>query len=576
MNTYGYAPACLRGNIGIFLAAIAVFFAFCPLASTAQEGQEGGRVSGSLQANANFFIRDSLIGAANTPQYDRQLYGAESWLNLQYSNWGFDFGLRFDLFNNSNLLNPTDSYTAEGIGNWFVRKKLDKLGIQAGYIYDQIGSGIIFRAYEERPQLLDNALIGLKLSYDLAPDWQIRAFTGRQKQQFDTYRSVIRGLSVDGFIASKSQEAWWSAAPGFGVVSRTLDDLSMNNLVATLNTYSPDYAFVPKYNAYAFSLFNTFSAGGLSWYVEGAYKTKETVNDAFAETIVNGDTIIGDRLINKPGTVVYSTLSYARQNLGLTLEVKRTDHFSFRTRPQEQLNRGMLNYLPPMTRVNTYRLTSRYNAATQEIGEWAFQGDLRFALGKAWRFNLNASNIVRLDQTLLYRELYLDMQRKFGRKGTAILGIQRQEYNQEVYEFKPGVPLVQTVTPFLEWQYKLNERHSYRVEMQYMHTGMDEQAGARQDYGNWLFALAEFSLAPKWTFTAADMFNISPGKNSPADAKGNKRSLHFPRVDVFYNLRSTAFSLSYVKQVEGVVCTGGICRLEPAFSGVRFSVNSSF
>ncbi|MFN9380586.1 MAG: DUF6029 family protein, partial [Bacteroidota bacterium] len=36
------------------------------------------------------------------------------------------------------------------------------------------------------------------------------------------------------------------------------------------------------------------------------------------------------------------------------------------------------------------------------------------------------------------------------------------------------------------------------------------------------------------------------------------------------------FSLSYIKQVEGVICTGGICRLEPAFSGVRLSLNSSF
>ena len=71
-----------------------LLFSFCQLAYA----QDGGRIAGNLETNANFFLRDSLIGAANTPQYDRQLYGAEAWLNLTYSNWGFDFGLRFDVF----------------------------------------------------------------------------------------------------------------------------------------------------------------------------------------------------------------------------------------------------------------------------------------------------------------------------------------------------------------------------------------------------------------------------------------------------------------------------------------------
>ena len=567
-----------RRKAGYFALSLLLFMTVLGLRGlSAQDDKSGGgHISGNLQANANFFMRDSLIGAANTPQYDRQLFGGEAWLNLNYSNKGFDIGLRLDVFNNSNLLNPTDSYSGEGIGNWFVRKQVDKLGIQAGYIYDQIGSGAIFRAYEERPQLLDNALIGLRLNYEIDPNWQVRAFTGRQKQQFDVYRSVIRGLAVDGFISPRSANGGWSLAPGFGAVGRTIDDVSMNNVVATLNTYPSQYAFVPKYNTFAFSLFNTLTLGNLSWYLEGAYKTRETINDPFALTAVSGDTSVGDRFVNKAGSLFYSTLSYTQDRLGITLEAKRTDHFTFRTRPQEQLNRGMINFLPPMARVNTYRLNSRYNAATQEIGEMALQLDIRYGIGKTWKFNFNGSNITKLNGELLYRELFLEIQRKLGTKGNLITGIQRQEYNQEVYEFKPGVPLLQTWTPFFEWQYSISKRYSYRVEMQYMRTGMDEQAGARQDYGDWLFGAVEFSLAPRWTFSAADMFNIGPGRNSPADVDGKKRLLHYPRVDVFYAIGANNFSLSFVKQVEGVVCTGGICRLEPAFSGVKFSVTSSF
>ena len=75
-------------------------------------------IFGQFQTRANFFLRDSLIGAANIPQYDYQLFGSESWLNLQADYQGFSLSLRFDFFNNSNLLIPTNSYSDQGIGNF--------------------------------------------------------------------------------------------------------------------------------------------------------------------------------------------------------------------------------------------------------------------------------------------------------------------------------------------------------------------------------------------------------------------------------------------------------------------------
>lgn len=562
------------------LFAALLLLALCPLALRAQQGEgegksSGGRISGNLETNGSFFMRDSLIGAANTPQYDRQLYGANAWLNLTYSNWGFDFGLRFDVFNNSNLLNPTGSYTDQGIGMWYARRKINKLDIWAGYIYDQIGSGAIFRAFEERPLLIDNALVGLRLRYELSPNWNVRAFTGRQKQQFDSYDSVIKGLAIEGFISGDSTSNW-SLAPGFGVVNRTLDDATMNNLVATLNTYPKEDIFVPKYNGYAFSLFNTLTMGSFSWYLEGAYKTEEAMNNPLGVIVRDGVSTVGDKFFSKPGTQLYSSVSFAGGGWGVTLEGKRTENFSFRTRPQSQLNRGLINFLPPMTRVNTYRLTARYNAATQELGELSFQADVRYSPNRKWSFNVNYSYIDDLNNVKLYRELFTEISYKYQRKWTLAGGLQIQNYNQERYEFKPEVPIVETFIPYVDFLYKIDRKKSVRFEAQYMLTGDDEKAGARQDYGDWLFGLVEVNLAPHWTFSAADMYNATPGKNSPSDEGGEKLSLHYPRFDVFYTTGPNRFSLSYIKQVEGVVCTGGICRLEPAFSGVRMTVNSTF
>jgi hypothetical protein len=556
---------------------IALLIILCGLSLTAksQQWENTPQISGNFQANANFFIRDSLIGAANTPQYDRQLYGAEGWLNLNYSNWGFDVGLRLDVFNNSNLLNPTDSYSGEGIGNWFVRKRIGDLELAGGYIYDQVGSGIIFRSFEERPLLIDNALRGFQLKYFFNDNFSVKAFTGRQKQLFDTYDSVIKGINFEGFVEPDPRSGL-TLAPGLGIVNRTLDDASMNALVASINTYTPEQAFVPNYNTYAFSFYNTLTSGNFTWYLETAFKTEDAINDPFAELVVDGDTTTTDRFINQPGSVLYTSLAYASRGLGITVEAKRTENFTFRTRPQVQLNRGLVNFLAPMTRVNTYRLLARYNAPAQELGEIALQADLNYAPKRNLRFNLNFSNIWNLENEILYREVFTEAYFKPNKTTTVKTGIQFQQYNQRIYEFKPGADLLEGWTPYADVLFEIGNRRALRLEAQYKVVGENEANGLKQDYGDWAFILAEYSIAPDWTFSVSDMYNVNPGEGSPVDASGRRRSLHYPRVDVSYTRGTNRFDLSYVKQVEGVVCTGGICRLEPAFSGLRFTVNSSF
>lgn len=532
-----------------------------------------GRFSGNLEASGKFFVRDSLIGAFNTPQYDHQLYGADAWLNLLFSRQGFDIGLRFDLFQNSNLLNPKGSYSSQGIGRWFIRKKIHKLGITGGYIYDVIGSGIIFRAYEERAQAIDQALYGLRLSYELTNDWTIKAFTGRQKQQFDTYKSTIKGMSIEGFFSSDSSKL--AFAPGFGIVSRTLDDGSMNNLSATLNTYLQQDIFTPKYNTYAFTLFNALSAGPLSWYMECAFKSKDSFTNPFAERVTTvGDTVTG-KVVQQNGTVFYSTLSYANHGLGITLEGKRTENFDFRTRPQEEFNRGLIHFLPPMARINTYQLLARYAPATQYVGELAFQADVKYAINNRLRMTLNFSNIENLEGNQLYREFYGELYYKYQRKWTLNGGFQLQQYNQDIYQGKPEAPTVNTYTSFIDFQYKINRTTACRMELHYMN--IPKKGGERADYGSWFFGLAEFTLAPHWSITASDMVNVSPGKLSPVNKNTNKSEvIHFFRIEAAYTHKSNRISLGFIKQPEGIVCSGGICRLEPAFNGVKMTVFSSF
>ncbi len=122
--------------------------------------QGAGTLSGDLMLNANFFQRDTAIKASDNPLYDNFLSGGEGWLALRYSNYGFTGFLRVDVFNNSNLKKPDEGMSGFGIGAWSLSKEFKGLTITGGYIYDQIGSGILFRSYEDRGLLIDNALAG--------------------------------------------------------------------------------------------------------------------------------------------------------------------------------------------------------------------------------------------------------------------------------------------------------------------------------------------------------------------------------------------------------------------------------
>lgn len=531
--------------------------------------QDQGVFSGNFESNINVFLRDSLINANNTPQYDRQLTGGEAWLNLNYSIKGLNMGVRFDMFNNSNLLNPTSSYTDQGIGRWFINKQINKFNVEVGYIYDQIGSGIIYRAWESRPLLIDNALLGAKVTYDLSENWKIKGFSGKQKFLFGENPGIIKGGSIEGFLALGSEESPISLSPGIGFVNRTLSDETMNLIIDNVKTYLPDERIKPVYNTYLTSIYNTLSYKNITWYVEGAYKSAESFFDPTALRTEPSGVVTFGKFRKDPGSIIYSSLSFAKGKLGVTLEGKRTENFDFRSDPNLSLNRGLVNYIPPMNRFNTYRMTARYAPATQVLSELAYQADVRYRFTKKVSALANFSNITTLDGDLLYREMLGEVVYKHKRKWQLTGGLQLQKYNQEVYEVKPEVPLVSTVTPYLDFLYKFSRKKSIRFESQYMST--------EEDFGSWFFALAEVGLAPHWIFEASMMYNISPSKKSPQDPEtGESLNIVYPTVGVVYVNKANRFQLRYVKQVEGIVCSGGICRLEPAFSGVKFSMSSNF
>lgn len=537
----------------------------CHLTNVNAQETAKGYLSGSIDINANVFLKDSTINAFGLPQYEKQFFGGESWLNLQYTYGTLSAGIRYDMFINSNLRNPNDSYSDQGLGRWYVRKKFDKLDIQAGYIYDQIGSGIIYRAYESRPLFIDNALLGASINYQFTDGFNIKAFAGKQKNAFDIYEGSIKAINSEWYNAF-GEESPLTLLTGVGFINKTISEDAMDRIVNTLKFYLPVDRFGPIYNSYALTAYNTLSYKNITWYAEVAFKSEDIFYNPYATKLeVNGSNSFG-KYEFKPGSVYYSSLSFSLGNLSMTLEGKRTENFSFRIDPNLRLLRGYISFIPPMNRQNTYRLPARYAPFTQELSELAFQVDGKYKWNKKVLTTVNYSTISNLDNENLYREIYIENTYNPNSTWSVTTGLQAVNYNQQIYEEKPEAGVVKTVVPFSDILYKIDKKKSLRWEFQYMIT--------EQDFGSWLFTQLELGLAPRWIFEASAMYNTDPQKTLVGALKPEK--IFYPTVGATYSKEGNRFQLRYVKQVEGIVCSGGICRLEPAFSGVRFNLSSQF
>jgi hypothetical protein len=518
--------------------------------SFSQEGQ----FSGNLMLNANFFDRDDKINTENE-QYKHQLSSAESWFFGNYKYKNFSASIRYDLFQNSMLINPDEVYSDHGLAFYSLKQVIGDLEVTAGSFYDQFGSGIIFRAFEDRNLGMDYAIQGLRLKYNLSPTFRVKAFVGKQKNRFTYYPQAMKGFDVEkDFTVTES----FRILSGAAFLNRTLDKETIDFLVNEINGYKFEDQFAPLYNIYAFSLYNTFVYKGFNLYFEAAHKSEEAIRNKAA-----------DKFILSDGNVYYTSFNYSTKGFGLSIQHKFSDRFVMRTSPDREFLEGIMNYMPPNNRQHAKVLPARYSIAAQEFGEEAIQGEITYSPNRNNTFLVNISYVEDDEDKKIFNEYFLEYYHKFSSKFKTTVGLQTVYYDKLVYEnhldpLKDGVtlepPIVETKTGYIELVYKLTRRKSLRAELQYLQTD--------QDHGDFFYGLLEFNIAPHYSISVGDMINTNPLKLD--------ESIHYYSFGGAYTLKQTRFMLYYMKQVEGVVCTGGVCRVEPAFSGIKFNLTTSF
>ena len=550
------------------LSFILLTFLFISPFAKAQEGESGnspGVVSGNVSVIAQQYSDDPDIGAEAPPQK----MAMNAFSNILFRKGNFNAGIRIESYHPS-LLGYPEGFNGTGIGYFFGEFSTKKLTITAGTFYEQFGSGMILRTYEENTLGLDNSIIGVRVKYNAGKGIYLKGVYGTQRYKFD-YKIIPGAGIVRGF------DGEWQINEAFS----SMADSKLRYVVggSFVSKYQQDknpLLFVPENVGSGAGRFSLYGSN-FSFSTEYVYK----INDPSAD---NG-------YIYKPGQGLLFNLNFFKKGFGLALAAKSTDNMSYRSDRNESLNYLLINYNPALTNTHTYLLVATlYPYATNINGEVAFQGDLSYkfkkktALGGKYgtqilanfaialapeRTNLNdmegarlgyESKLFSISDSLFYSDFNIAIYKKFNKKFKAKLTYFNLAFNADANIITETHGMVYSNTFVLEGTIKIKSKHSLRFELQGLFT--------EQDRGDWAAVVLEYSISPHWFFALIDQYNYGN--------EDEKARIHYLYGTVGYIHDATRISLAYGRQREGIFCVGGVCRAVPASNGFNLTITSSF
>ena len=287
---------------------------------------------------------------------------------MLYNQGNFNAGIRYESYLNA-LIGFPGRFKGTGLGYRFAQYKDDERGIDVtiGNFYDQFGSGLVFRAYEERNLGIDNAMDGFRLI--LTPLDGLRAKFLYGKQRFDFDGRLING---EGIVRAVDLDF------DLNTVFKALQEkpLKVNVSGSFVSKFQPGTPFtvdslvlaMPQ-NVAAWSY--RFNAVRKRWTASAEYAGK--INDPSAD---NGYTF-------RDGEAFLATLGYSQKGLGVLMTAKMVDNMSFRSDRDLRLFDLPVNFIPAVTQQHSYNLAATlYPSATVITGETSASAEIFYTIPK--------------------------------------------------------------------------------------------------------------------------------------------------------------------------------------------------
>ena len=429
--------------------------------------------------------------------------------------------------------------------------------VTIGDVYGQFGSGLILHLYEDRPLGIDNALRGGKIEAKLYKGIHTTIIGGKQRRYWSSLDDGAWGFhyerdAVLGADLKLTLSDWIQPMRAAGA-NLTIGASWVSKYEARDSTLVPIdgqmyYRIEPRWVG-ATDVRVGFQMHGWQALIEYAYKANDpsTVNQ-FDYT---------------SGNAILASLSYSRKGLSVLLQGKRNKNMAFRSARglAPESNCGYINHLPAFTRRHTYMLPSIYPWATQPLGEWGVQAEVRYtaprksALGGKYgtTFILNASHLRGLDNRHYYTDVHLELNKKIDKQWYIAAMLMYQACDLTVLQGHGD--MVHAGIGVMDVKYAITNDIHLRGELQYLYTA--------QDKGQWTAALLELALYKHWMISGQWMYNIG-GTTSATNE-------HFYTAGVTYTIGAHQLMLSYTKTKDGYNCSGGVCRWVPKQEGVSMS-----
>jgi len=532
------------------------------------QGILGGHVTGNIQLDGQISHADSVIGAADVPE--KLLMNARA--DILYTNGNFSAGLRFEAYQNP-ILGFNSKYQGQGIANYFAAYNGDKLSVTVGNFYEQFGSGMILRAYEDRYLGVDNSLLGLNVALRPFEGVTVKALAGKQRYYWEYGNGIVRG--IDGEV-------------NFNSVIKAMADSKFRLTMGAgfVSKYEPDQTISFSGNpAYRLSLPLNVGAGAVradinygNWSLQAEYAHK------------GQDPSVMNDFIYREGEALMLNATYSQKGFSANVQAKRVDNMSFKSVRTESGEMLYINYIPAITKQHTYAFLSMYPYATQTTGEMGLQADVMYKIKKetllggkyGTDIHLNGAIITGIDTNriggngtlgytsewfktgdLYYADASLEVAKKLNSKLKLTCTYGYQIFNPIVEGHEGQLHHNHILVGDLTW--KINKKNVLRFEAEWM--ASDSKYDPNVDdkrCGDWIMGLVEYNFTSAWFVSVSDQYAYR-------DGVGN-----YYNVSVGYNHGATRLQLGYGKQREGLLCIGGVCRQVPASNGLTFSLTTSF
>ena len=146
-----------------------------------------GEIHGDFDLNLQSYQEDELIGATAADEVILN----NAYLNLNYTKGNFATGLRYESYLNA-LADYDPEFKGNGIPFRYATYSIDGLEVTVGNYYEQLGSGLIFRSYEEKGLGIDNVMDGVKLKYSPVQGTYLKTFIGKSRTHFDNSSEIFQ------------------------------------------------------------------------------------------------------------------------------------------------------------------------------------------------------------------------------------------------------------------------------------------------------------------------------------------------------------------------------------------------